>query len=155
MISIRPAGGGDLESLFALIDTIGNFTAAEKELAREVIGDGLVSETSGYQILVALAEGGDLAGFLCYGPIPITVNRWDLYWIAVDPALSRHGVGSRLLEEMERRLGADVHIYVDTSSTPGYTGARAFYERHGYRVACVLPDFYRPGDDKVVYRKIL
>ena len=46
-------------------------------------------------------------------------------------------------------------VYVDTSSTHGYDRARSFYEKNGYTVACVLPDFYRAGDDRVIYRKTL
>jgi len=155
MITIRPAGGDDRHQLFTLIATIDNFTAEEKDLAREVIDDGLASKKNGYHILVAVDSENSLIGFICFGPIPITVNRWDLYWIAVAPALSRRGVGTRLLRAMEEKLGKGARVYVDTSATSGYAKARSFYERQGYEVACVLPDFYRVGDDKVVYCKDL
>jgi ribosomal protein S18 acetylase RimI-like enzyme len=82
-------------------------------------------------------------------------KRWDLYWIAVDPRQARGGIGSRLLEAMETRLGVGIRVYVDTSSTPGYTAARSFYERHGYHAVCTFPDFYREGDDKIFYYKDL
>ncbi|MBC8318970.1 MAG: GNAT family N-acetyltransferase [Desulfobulbaceae bacterium] len=156
MITIRFAAGDDRQQLYTLVATIDNFTLEEKELAREVIYDGLESEKNGYHILVAVDSQETLAGFICYGPIPISVKRWDLYWIAVAPQQSRQGIGTLLLQAMEERLGkGGVRIYVDTSSTSGYTKARSFYERHGYEVACVLPDFYRTGDDKVVYCKEL
>jgi len=32
-------------------------------------------------------------------------------------------------------------------------GASTFYEKHGYRVACLLEDFYRKGDHKVIFMK--
>ena len=44
-------------------------------------------------------------------------------------------------------------IYVDTSSTPLYEPARSFYEKHGYHVACLLKDFYREGDHKMIFMK--
>ncbi|MFZ5758136.1 MAG: GNAT family N-acetyltransferase [Thermodesulfobacteriota bacterium] len=153
MITIRRAAADDRHQLYTLVATIDNFTAEEKELAREVIRDGLASEKNGYHILVAEEGVNSLGGFICYGEIPITKNRWDLYWIAVAPDLSRKGVGSLLLQAMEEKLGSGVRVYVDTSGTSGYARARSFYERNGYTVACVLPDFYRTGDDKVVYCK--
>jgi len=154
MITIRSAVGDDRQQLFSLVATIDNFNAGEKELAREVVADGLASEKNGYYILVAVDLQDTLVGFICYGPIPRTVKRWDLYWVAVAPGSSRLGIGTLLLRAMEERLGQG-RIYVDTSSTSGYAKARSFYERHGYEVAGVLPDFYRAGDDKVVYCKDL
>jgi len=82
-------------------------------------------------------------------------KRWDLYWIAVDPRQARGGIGSRLMEAMETRLGVGIRVYVDTSSTPGYTAARSFYEWHGYHAVCTFPDFYRERDDKIFYYKDL
>jgi ribosomal protein S18 acetylase RimI-like enzyme len=155
MITIRPAAAHDRQSLFSLVAGIKNFNPEEVELAREVIGDALASEKNGYHLLVAEDSDGRLPGFICYGPIPISDKRWDLYWIAVDPGQARSGLGSQLLRDMETRLGAGTRVYVDTSSTEGYTAARSFYERHGYQVAGVFPDFYRPGDDKIVYVKDL
>jgi ribosomal protein S18 acetylase RimI-like enzyme len=155
MISIRPGSAGDREALFALVSRIGNFNREEQELACEVIGEALASDTSGYSLLVALGPRDQLAGFICYGPIPITEKRWDIYWIAVDPQGARKGIGSKLLQAMETALGQGQRIYIDTSSTPGYDSARNFYERHGYLVACLLPDFYRDGDHKIVFCKVL
>lgn len=155
MITLRSAASDDCDQLFALVATIDNFNAGEKELAREVIQDGLASAANDYHILVSLDDEGAVSGFICYGPIPITVKRWDLYWIAVAPRVARQGVGTLLLRAMEEKLGRGVRVYVDTSATPAYLKARSFYERHGYDVACVLPEFYGPGDDKVVYYKEL
>jgi hypothetical protein len=33
-----------------------------------------------------------------------------------------------------------------------YVSTRRFYERTGFTAEAVLKDFYRPGDDKVIYR---
>lgn len=155
MITIRPAVENDRQSLFSLVADISNFNQEEIELAREVIGDALDSEKNGYYLLTAERRDGRILGFICYGPIPISDKRWDLYWIAVDPRQGRSGIGSQLLAAMENGLGPGMRIYVDTSSTPGYTAARSFYERHGYHMACTFPDFYREGDDKIVYFKDL
>jgi ribosomal protein S18 acetylase RimI-like enzyme len=155
MITIRPAAEHDRHSLFSLVAGISNFNPEEIELAREVISDAFASEKNGYHLLTAVDSDELLLGFICYGPIPISDKRWDLYWIAVAPRQARGGIGSRLLAAMETKLGAGTRVYVDTSSTAGYAAARAFYERHGYHAVCTFPDFYREGDDKIVYCKDL
>jgi hypothetical protein len=46
-------------------------------------------------------------------------------------------------------------MFIDTSGRAQYGPTRAFYERMGYVRHELVPDFYSPGDDKVVYRKQL
>ena len=134
------------------------FTDEEIDLAIEVIEEAENSpESRDYEILCAEDGQRRLLGYICYGPIPITDRCFDLYWLCVDQNTSRKGVGGLLLSAMEHGIEekAGRHIYVDTSSTAPYLKARSFYEKHGYRVASVFPDFYRDGDDKVVYLKKL
>ncbi|MFA7348373.1 MAG: GNAT family N-acetyltransferase [Desulfurivibrionaceae bacterium] len=157
MITIRPIAAEDRAQLLRLVERQDNFNSQEVAVAIEVIDDTLDPAKNDYSILVAVAEGQGVAGFVCYGEIPMTDRRFDLYWIAVDPDLGRQGVGKQLLARMEEELagqGGGI-VYVDTSSTPGYDRARSFYEKNGYQVACVLTDFYRAGDDRVIYRKTL
>ncbi len=157
MITIRPIAAEDRAQLLRLVERQDNFNSQEVAVAIEVIDDTLNPAKNDYSILVAVSQGQGVAGFICYGEIPMTDRRFDLYWIAVDPDLGRQGVGRRLLARMEAELGSQgpAKVYVDTSSTPGYDRARSFYEKNGYRVACVLQDFYRDGDDKVIYLKEL
>ena len=44
---------------------------------------------------------------------------------------------------------------LDTSGRADYTPTRGFYGRVGYDVAATFPDFYAPGDAKVVFTKRL
>jgi len=155
MILIRKAGNHDRAALLSVVATQDNFTAEEKAVAEEVIDDGLTGRDD-YRTLVAIDKNGELSGFITYGPIPMTESSFDLYWIATLPASGRRGLGTKLLNAMEhelRRPGAV--IYIDTSTTPGYDRARTFYEKNGYRVAARLPNFYHPGDDRLIYRKEL
>jgi len=157
MITIRPIAAQDREQLLSLVRLQDNFNAQEVEVAIEVIDDTLDPTKNDYSIFVAVAEERGVVGFICYGEIPMTDRRFDLYWVAVDPDMGRQGVGRLMLARMEAELSAQgpAKVYVDTSSTPGYDRARRFYEKNGYRVACVLHDFYRDGDDKVIYLKEL
>jgi ribosomal protein S18 acetylase RimI-like enzyme len=76
--------------------------------------------------------------------------------MAVDPALHGSGVGTALLADMEQRLvGAARLVVVETAGRPDYAPTRAFYEGRGYRRTAVVPDFYAPGDDQVIYTKSL
>ncbi len=157
MITIRPIAAKDRAQLLRLVEQQDNFNAQEVAVAIEVIDDTLDPAKNDYCIFVAVSEDQGVVGFICYGDIPMTDRRFDLYWVAVDPALGRQGIGRQLLARMETELSAQgsAKVYVDTSSTPGYDPARNFYERNGYQVACVLHDFYRDGDDKVIYLKEL
>jgi len=157
VISIRPITAQDRGQLLALVRLQDNFNAQEVEVAIEVIDDTLDPAKNDYSILVAIREGQGVVGFICYGEIPMTDRRFDLYWVAVAPDFGRQGVGRMLLARMEAELceQGPAKVYVDTSSTPGYDRARSFYEKNGYQVACVLHDFYRDGDDKVIYLKAL
>jgi ribosomal protein S18 acetylase RimI-like enzyme len=156
MLTIRAATLEDREGLLDLVAVQDNFTSAEKEIAREVIEDSLFARDD-YRLLLAGAENGELLAFVCYGPIPMTERSFDLYWIATAPDRGRCGIASQLLAAMEAELGraAGAVVYVDTSSTAGYARARAFYEKNGYLIVARLQDFYKTGDDRVIYRKEL
>ena len=110
---------------------------------------------SDYLFLGAFTPEDILVGYACWGPTPATDRTWDLYWIAVDPALQGAGVGTILLEEVERRL-ARQHarmLIVETSSRSDYAPTRAFYGRRGYAAAASVRDFYAPGDDRIIFVK--
>jgi ribosomal protein S18 acetylase RimI-like enzyme len=53
-----------------------------------------------------------------------------------------------------RKAGAK-HIHADTSSSDRYAPTRGFYQRMGFVEEARLPDFYAPGDGKVIYVKSL
>jgi ribosomal protein S18 acetylase RimI-like enzyme len=46
-------------------------------------------------------------------------------------------------------------VLVETAGKAEYAATRAFYERIGYHEVARIPDFYRVGDDKVIYGKAL
>jgi hypothetical protein len=42
---------------------------------------------------------------------------------------------------------------IETAGRADYEGTRAFYQGRGYSPVSVIPDFYAPGDDQVVFVK--
>ena len=111
---------------------------------------------SGYEFVV-LEQADRIAGYACFGEIPGAEGSFDLYWIAVRPEAQGQGLGQRILSRAEgamRRMGCRL-VYADTSGRPDYAPTRGFYVRAGYREAARLADFYRPGDDKVIFAKAL
>ena len=114
------------------------------------------SEKSGYYFLVD-EEDGHVLGYACYGPRALTDRTYDLYWIAVGPNARRGGVGRGLLaatEEAVCKLGGRL-LVVETSGLPKYEPTRAFYLATGYTLEATLIDFYRDGDDLVIFTKHL
>jgi D-alanine-D-alanine ligase len=151
---LRHLTAADRGRVEELTRAVGVFREDEVPVALEVF-DGAVAGSADYLALGAERDGR-LAGWICWGPTPCTLGTYDLYWMAVDPALQGAGVGTALLCEMEQRLlGAARLVVVETAGRPDYAPTRAFYEARGYRRAAVIPDFYAPGDDQVVYLKTL
>ena len=112
---------------------------------------------SDYFFLGAFTPEEELAGFACYGPTPGSDRTYDLYWIAVDPAVQGSGCGTILLNEVERRLkGLNARmVVVETSSRSDYGSSRGFYIQRGYVEAARSRDFYAPADDRITYTKRL
>ncbi|MDX1378377.1 MAG: GNAT family N-acetyltransferase, partial [Anaerolineales bacterium] len=112
------------------------------------------SEPDGYHFLV-YRDGEKILGFTCFGIRYLTEGVYDLLFIAVDPETRRKGVGRELMintEEAVREMGGRILI-AETSGTPEYKSTRAFYVRMGYVNEASIKDFYKPGDDLVIYTK--
>ena len=148
----------DRQVVRSIVESTGFFNPAEVDIAVELVDEHLAKGTaaSGYWFVFA-DRGGCAAGYACYGPIAGTRESYDLFWIAVDRSCQSAGIGRRLLEESEKRIGehGGRRVYVETSSREQYIPTRAFYERCGYLREASLRDFYAPGDDKVIYVKVL
>jgi acetoin utilization deacetylase AcuC-like enzyme/GNAT superfamily N-acetyltransferase len=147
----------DVGRVRSLVVSTGFFSAAEVEIAGELVTERLAKGVrSGYHFILA-ERGSGLVAYACYGPIDGTQTSFDLYWIAVAPEEQRKGLGVQVFNRAEaamRKAGAR-HIYADTSSSDRYAPTRGFYQRMGFCEEARLPDFYGPGDGKVIYVKTL
>jgi ribosomal protein S18 acetylase RimI-like enzyme len=159
--TIRPMVAADRGGVFRILESAGNFTPEEVGTALELIDEWLdLGEHSGYltYVLDARDEGvSEVLGYVCFGPTPLTESTYDLYWIAVDKLKHRGGVGKRLLkfaeEETVRRGGR--MLLIETSSQETYGGTIQFYDKTGYELVGKIKEYYKPGDDKLIFAKKL
>ena len=147
----------DAQRIRTLVAATGMFSAEEIAIAEELVTERVEKgRASGYDF-VLLEDSGNLVGYACYGLIPGSEVSHDLYWIAVHPDYQGRGFGKQILrqtEEAMRRVGAR-QVYLDTSSSERYAPTRAFYTASKFALSAELPDFYRPGDGKLIYCKAL
>ncbi len=154
----------DVARVVELPRATGVFRDSEIAIAEEVVREAVkpgspegapAPEDRPYHALGAELDGR-LVGWICWGATPCTIGTWDLYWLAVDPGVHGRGVGTALVEAMERALrGRARLIAVNTSGRDDYAPTRRFYEARGYTRAAVVRDYYAPGDDQVIYTKRL
>jgi ribosomal protein S18 acetylase RimI-like enzyme len=143
----------DCEHVRRIVSSSGFFSPAEIVVAVELVQERLEKAlSSGYHFLFAEFEGRPV-GYSCFGPIPCTKARYDLYWIAVANEFRGLGIGEALLSKSLRVMEGlgGVRVYVETSSRVQYDSTRSFYRKRGFAQEAVLKDFYDDGDHKVVF----
>jgi ribosomal protein S18 acetylase RimI-like enzyme len=156
-IKIRAVERKDKSALINILNDIPEFKPFEIEVAVEVIDDCLHDDrNSGYFVLIA-EENTEVAGYICYGPTPLTEGTWDIYWEVVAPKKQGRGIGSALMKAAEKEIKeANGRLsLIETSSTPVYEKTRSFYLSLGYEIIARIPDYYSPGDDKTILQKRL
>jgi len=162
---LRDLRAGDRAPIATLLHATAAFTDEEVGVALELIDERLAvgtEQTEDYRFFIAeldLPAAGDAArsarvvGYVCYGRAPLSDGVFDVYWIAVDPNVQGRGTGRALLRAVEaevRRRGGRT-ILIETGGKASYAPTRAFYECAGWVEIARIPDFFRVGDDKVIY----
>lgn len=136
---VRPARRNDLEAILAI-------EAAAFEPTRRTTRAALRRALqSPFQRVWVLDVDGAVGGYLVLWPFPHT---WRVYNLAAHPQQRNRGVGSRLLAAAVGAAGAAGarRLVLESRREPGLV---QFYERRGFRVSHVLPDYYGPGEDAV------
>ena len=156
-VDVRPMRPEDKAEIMKILRNTPEFTAEEVTVAEELINLFLQQgAVSGYRVMVS--EGSEApTGYICFGPTPMTENTWDIYWMAVAAERQGQGIGRALIEAAEAAIKKDRGrlSMIETSSKPNYEKTRAFHVARGYELIATIPDFYAPGDDKLIYRKLL
>lgn len=159
-VRIRKLERRDRSRIGEMVIATGKFNDMEIETALELVDEALEKgEGSGY-IFVVLEEGKRncmVQGYACYGPTPLTQGTYDLYWVVVNPEVQGKGLGRYLVsyveEDVVKRGGR--MLLIETSSQESYGSTVRFYGNAGYEQAARIKNFYRIGDDKLVFLKEL
>jgi ribosomal protein S18 acetylase RimI-like enzyme len=147
----------DIEIVKRISESSGFFSTEEVDVAMELVQERLSKGTDSDYYFIFAEQDGNAVAYSCFGPIPFTVESYDLYFIAVDNNLRGMGIGKGLLNITEIAIAKQggKRIYVETSNKEQYSSTRSFYLHCGYHQEVILKDFYAPGDDKVIYLKVI
>ncbi len=112
------------------------------------------SENPLNQILVAYDED-KIVGFVDY---MITFNSATISQIAVLPNYRKKGLGSKLLEEMEKSFPKEIDDVVETITLEvreSNINAISFYKKNGYENVVIKKHYYKNGENAVYMIKRL
>lgn len=148
----------DRAQLLNLLNDTQAFTPTEIEVALELVDIYLTkTDQKDYDIYSASDNDDTLLGYICIGPTPLTIGTYDLYWIAVRTDQQGRGIGKKLINFAESKVKENNGrlILIETSSQEKYEKTRRFYESVGYQLLSRIKDYYKIGDDLLVYGKYL
>lgn len=154
---LRPTTPADAAALLEMARETAVFYPHEIDTLAEVLDDYFACGEESGQIMRTWEEGGVPVGFVHFCPAPMTLGTWELWWVVVAKSRQGSGLGRRLVEFAEqeaRQLGGRV-LFIETGGTPVYEPTRRFYLKCGYSEVARLPEYYREGDDKVIFAKSL
>ena len=158
MLSVREVEKKDGTAIISIIKRTENLTEAERLCAVELLKAYLSGKGEcDYRFIAAAEDNGTPLGYACYGADGIASGVYDVYWIIVDLGHRGRGIGKFLMRHVEAvvSLAGARKMVVETSSLPDYEAARGFYEGAGFSREATLKDFFKPGDDKLIYVKNL
>lgn len=148
---IRKARKDDVQHLKAVLNSIELFPA---DILEDMISDFFNNPATEEIWFTATENEIPLAIGYC-APEKLTEGTFNLYAIGVKSDIQGKGIGSAMmkyLEEALKKAGGRILI-VETSGTDAFELTRRFYENLAYRKEAVISDFWKEGDDKVVYWK--
>ena len=150
---IRPIVLRDLDFLKSIIDSTDLFPS---ELLDGMTGDFFNNPSTEDIWLTLVLNEKPVAVAYC-APERLTSGTFNLYLIAVLKQHQGNGLGAALLEFIERHLGSMGHriLLVETSGLPEFELTRRFYDQCGYHREARIRDFYKEGEDKIVFWKKL
>ena len=153
---IRPTVSEDTAAILDLAVAAGLFPADATEELAGVLSASLKGELGPDHVWLT-EDLGTPIGVAYFAPERMTEGTWNLYMIAVHPDHQRGGRGAALVRYVERDLtarGARI-LLVETSGLASFERTRDFYRALGFHEEARIRDFFKAGDDKVVFRKAL
>lgn len=153
---IRPAKPDDTETIMNLAKAIGLFEEEELEELGDMLG-GYFEDSLGEGHSWVVCDDGGVLGVGYFAPEQYADGVYNLYFIAVHPKYQGKGYGTTIISYVEKTLKEKGQrlLLVETSGLPNFEMTRKFYRKQGYEEEARIRDFYKPGDDKIIFRKPL
>lgn len=100
-------------------------------------------------------EGEEMVGVGYIYPEAASPRVWKISILAYPDGPQQVEFGQRMIAHMEKYLAdADQRLLlVEVSSIEKYAGIRSFYESAGFTEEARIRDYYKAGNDMVIYRK--
>ena len=153
MKEIRMVNKSDITDLKQVLDSIELFPS---EMLDDMIFDYLNNPETEEVWFTETEDGRPISIGYC-APEKLTEGTYNLYAIGVRSDVQSKGTGSRMMNFIENYLKAKGHriLIVDASGADEFESTRKFYEKLGYNKEAVIRDFWKEGDDKIVFWKKL
>ena len=155
---LRSAVPDDVPLVLDLIVAAELFSAKDAPFVGEMLGVYFgPARGEGHACLVEAADDGTLRGVVYWEPWRGSDGGWNLLMLAVDLGSRRRGIAGALVGAVEQQLASagERLLLVETSGTPAFAAARAFYEASGYDEDARVGELWAAGDDMVLFRKDL
>lgn len=153
MNEIRMVTKNDISDLKQVLDTIELFPS---DMLDDMISDYFNKPETEEIWFTETKDGRPISIGYC-APEQLTEGTYNLYAIGVRSDVQSNGTGSRMMTFIENHLKKSGHrvLIVETSGTDEFKLTRRFYQKLNYHKEAVIRDFWKDGDDKVIYWKKL
>lgn len=150
---IRAVKQADLEALKKVVDSSKLFPS---EYLEEMMLDYFNNVDTNDFWFTYVEDDKPIAIGYCV-PEKLTDGTYNLLSIGVSAHTQRNGIASEMMNYLEQLLkdkGGRILI-VETSTDNTQLAARNFYKKMGYTQEAVIRDFWKEGEDKIVFWKKL
>lgn len=150
--AIRPIVPEDMPALRAVIEATDLFPSA---MLNDMTADFFAGGSE--DLWLTLGDDGGPVALAYAAPERMTLGTWNLLLIAVRPNRQGRGIGSALVRHVEQALAAagERILLAETSGAPSFARTQAFYRTIGYVEEARIREFYKAGEDKIIFRKAL
>lgn len=154
---IRSITPEDARAVTEVSIAAGLFPPEDADFLDKMMADFFGSSKDNGHRCVVDDHDGLLIGVAYYEPALATDRTWYLTMIGIRKDIQGQGRGSALMRYVEQQLQQDGQrmLLVETSGTAHFALTRQFYAKLGYTEEARVRDYYAPGDDMVLFRRVL
>ncbi len=150
---IKAVTKSDVEGLKKIVDSIELFPS---EFLDEMTSDYFNNPNTQDIWFTYIENNIQVAIGYCM-PEKLTDGTYNLLAIGVSQDVQRNGIASQMMNYIEQLLKQKDGrlLIVETSSDDAQIGARKFYQKIGYKQIAEIKDFWKEGEDKIIFWKKL